>query len=170
MIFQTARLIVRDLTLEDFSSFHEMQGNSRVMRYTTGMPMTQAENEEDLKRVISLYHKANNDYWVWGIVRKEDAQWIGTCALINNEKNENEIGYRLLERFWGMGYGMEITHGLIDYCFNQLKVDALVAYVHQENIVSIKILEQSGFRFMSEVENKEQACIDRYYKIQRQTS
>ena len=167
MIFKTPRLIVRRLTLGDLEPFHEMQANIRVMRYTTGKAMTMEENFEDLKKVIRHYDEPDNDFWVWAIVHEENNRelFVGTCAVVKNDQDEFEIGYRFLEKYWGNRFGTEITKGLIEHCLNTMKIETLYAYVHEDNKASIAILEKSKMRFIREQHFPEEGFTDRVYGI-----
>jgi len=164
-VFATPRLLVRNLNLDDLDAFHEMQGNLNVMKYTTGRSMTFDENKSGLQKVIAHYSQPGNDFWVWAVVTQA-GQFVGTCALIQNDKGEREIGYRFLERYWGHGYGKEITIGLIEYGLNHLDIEELVAYVDKKNIPSVKILDAT-FRLEKEYYNEEEKCVDRFYKISK---
>ena len=163
-IFTTTRLLVRRLELTDLDAFHQMQGNLKVMQYTTGRAMTFEENKAELKRVIDCYTQSENDFWVWAVLEKGSGNFVGTCALVKNGKGENEIGYRFLERYWGKGYGKEITLGLIDYGLSLPDMEELVAYVDKENVPSVKILDAT-FNLVKEYWNEEERCVDRYYRI-----
>ncbi|MEH7350866.1 GNAT family N-acetyltransferase [Gottfriedia acidiceleris] len=74
-------------------------------------------------------------------------QLIGTCAVIKNDSDEFEIGYRLAEEEWGNGYGSEIASLIEDYCFGIRKLNFIVATVEAKNIYSVKILEKKGINF-----------------------
>ncbi len=162
-LFETPRLLVRKICEKDFSSFHEMQGDAEVMRFTTGRPLTMEENRADLKKVIDHYESPDNEFWVWAVVRKEDLQFVGTCALIGSNEGENELGYRFLRRYWGQGFGAETLNGLISFAIEQYGVDRLVAYVNRENLASVRLLEQSLLTFEKEFFNKDENCYDRRY-------
>lgn len=163
-VFETPRLYVRKLRRIDLAPFHEMQGNIKVMLYTTGRAMTREENQVELLKVIDYYAKPDNDFWVWAVVQKSDDQFVGTCALVKNDKRENEIGYRFIERYWGKGYGKEISLGLIDYNLNRRGINEIVAYVNKANLASVKILDAT-FDFVKEFYNEKEECVDRYYKV-----
>ncbi|RMG17194.1 MAG: N-acetyltransferase [Bacteroidetes bacterium] len=167
ILFETKRLYVRELVMEDWPAFHQMQSNPRVMRYTGTAPMTEAESRKDLQAVIQAYSQENNTFWVWAALRKEDHAMAGTCALVQNEEGEQEIGYRLLETYWGNGYGLEMTRGLVAYALNELQLPVLVAYVDTRNLPSIRILEGSGFRLLREFYNQAEGCTDRLYRVTR---
>ena len=163
MIFSTERLLVRKLRATDFPPFHEMQSNPNVMQHIIGRAHTEAENETQLKGVIDAYAKPNNNFWVWAILRKEDSAMVGTCAIIKTE-GEDEIGYRFLEKYWGNGYGLEITTGLINHALDTMKVPSLMAVVDKRNIASVKILERSKLKFIKEFVNEE-GITDRLYRF-----
>ncbi|MBL7472610.1 GNAT family N-acetyltransferase [Robertkochia sediminum] len=164
MLFTTKRLYVRELSREDLPEFHRMQNDHAVMRYVGGKTYSLEENKADLERVISFYKKRGNDFWVWAIMSIEDHRFIGTCALVKNEKDEYEIGFRLLKEEWKKGFGKEITNGLLGYGFDTMKLSKIVAYVNKNNVASVKILD-STFRFIKEFYNDKEDCIDRYYQI-----
>lgn len=162
-IFETENFTVRKLKSTDFEAFHEMQGNVRVMRYVRGKPMAYNEDKAELKKLIASYDKKDNDFWVFAVELKEDKIFIGTVALVKSEDygdvtpndililnikaDECEIGYRLLEKYWGNGYASEIAKGLIEYT-RKIGFKRLIGCVADENLASVKILKQLGFQFV----------------------
>ena len=149
MIFETERLFVRKLVATDFEPFHEMQSNKNVMRFVRAKEMTYKDNEKDLKDVIEKYEKPTNDFWIYAIERKSDANFVGTVAFVKDE-NDDEIGYRFLEKYWGNGYGTEILNGMIAYA-QKIKLPSLIAYVSNDNIGSEKIIKRANFTFIKSV-------------------
>ncbi|MCM5663667.1 GNAT family N-acetyltransferase [Galbibacter mesophilus] len=164
MIFQTKRLTVRKLTMQDLDLFHAMQNDQDVMRYVGGKTYTLEENKKDLENILKFYENPKNDFWVWAITARETSVFMGTIALVKNEKEEYEIGYRLLKEFWRQGFGKEVTNGLIKYAFEVKKIKEIVAYVDKNNVTSVRILD-STFNFIKEFYNEQDNCIDRYYKL-----
>jgi RimJ/RimL family protein N-acetyltransferase len=167
VIFETPRLLIRRLAPDDLLPFHEMQSNARVMQYTTARAMTMEENERELRNIQICYDEPGNTFRVWAVERKEDGQFIGTCAIILNKHGENEIGFRLDEKHWNKGYATEITAGLIRYGLEELGLDHLVAYVYEDNIGSWKALDRSAFQLIKKFFNEEEQCWDRYYRIEK---
>ncbi len=161
MITSTSRLIVRQLEESDFAPFHEMQSDEEVMRYTTGKGLDANENLGQLRDCIARYKIPCNDFWVWAITRKLDDKFIGTCAIVESE-NRSEIGYRLLRRYFGNGYGQEICDGVIDYGISVLQLTEIIAFVDVRNAASRKILDRSRLRFISE-QTDENGRPERFY-------
>ena len=106
----------------------------------------------------------NNKTSIWAICEKGRDEMIGLCALLTNNEGDRELGYRFRVEYWGKGYGTEVTKGLIDFCFQNLKLDKITADVNIENIASAKILN----KFLTPVReffNERDNCIDRRYEL-----
>ncbi|MCI2227988.1 GNAT family N-acetyltransferase [Polaribacter sp. MSW13] len=144
MIFETERLLIRKLKLEDLIAFNELESNPLVLKYATGEVKNLEENQQELEELIAKYDVLNNDFWIYAIEQKKDMVFIGTVALVK-DNGIDEIGYRFLERYWNLGFGSEICKGLIFYC-RQIGMPKIVGYVVDENIASAKILEKLNFK------------------------
>ncbi|CAM1372633.1 GNAT family N-acetyltransferase [Tenacibaculum xiamenense] len=148
MIFETERLNVRELILQDLDGFHEMQSNPKVMQYADGEVKSYEEHKIELKQLISKYKEKGNDFWIYAIERKEDKTFVGTVALVK-DRADDEIGYRFLEKYWGNGYATEICKGLINYC-KSIGMKKLVGYVVDRNIASAIILKKYNFKIVKQ--------------------
>ena len=143
-IFETERLTVRLLKLTDLKPFHKMQSNPLVMQYATGNVKDINAHKEELKSLILKYQNPTNDFWIYTIERKEDSNFLGTCALVKDGNND-EIGYRFLQEYWRKGYGLEICSGLVNFC-KKNGFTKLIAYAVDENVASAKILKKLDFK------------------------
>ncbi len=163
MIFKTEKLITRQLLETDLEDFFDLMGNANVMNPIPLMVLTQEESNAKLQELLKtkLDHPQKK---VFAICEKANNEFIGFCALIKNNENEDEIAYRLREKFWSKGYGSEIAKGLIDYCFDVLKLKLLTADVNIENTKSVRILEKL-MTPVNEFYNEKDKCTDRRYKI-----
>jgi ribosomal-protein-alanine N-acetyltransferase len=164
MIFETERLLVRHLRLEDREYFFDMMSNSNVMNPIPQETMGRRMSDEHFEKHLNSDSEAETK--VWAIDVKDEITFIGIAAYLKNNENEDEIGYRLREKFWGIGYGTEITKGLIDYGFRSLNTDVITADVNMANERSIKILDKF-FKYDTEFFNPKDKCLDRRYKITR---
>lgn len=164
MIYETERLIIRKLKNEDIAPFHEMQANHNVMKYTDSAIKSYDENVIDLQQVIDYYDKVNNDFWIYAVDRKSDKEFLGTIALIKDDENNDEIGFRYLEKYWNNGYAYEALIGLINHA-KKLKIKELVAAVIIKNSASAHIIKKAGFKMMKEYICKDLNLPERLYKI-----
>jgi ribosomal-protein-alanine N-acetyltransferase len=165
MTFESDRLIVRQLQESDQSAYFDMMGNPIVMSLIPREIMSKNESDKHLTKFIKNYEH-QTDLKVWAIELKAENEFIGLCAFLKNNENDDEIGYRLREKYWGVGYGTEITKGLIDFGFKHLNTDVITADVYVDNLRSVKILEKF-FKRDIEFFNTEDKCTDRRYKLTR---
>ena len=161
-IFKTERLIIRPLHEKDRESYYGMMSNPNVM---SPIPLEVMNRESsDLLFEEHLLLSEHSTKKVWAIDTKEGDQFIGIAAYLKNNNDEDEIGYRLREQSWGVGYGTEVTKGLIDYGFNILNLELITADVNITNKRSVKILDKFFKRDKEFYNNKDQ-CTDRRYKL-----
>lgn len=166
MIFETERLSIRMLSTQDTEAFFDMMGNTNVMSPIPRPVMSRTESDAFLERVI-FSKNFNTDKQVRAIVEKKSNQFIGLCAFLKNDENDNEIGYRLREQFWRVGYGTEIAKGLLDYGFTEKGYIKITADVNVDNQNSAKILN----KFMSPIRefyNDDDNCTDRRYEVYKE--
>lgn len=140
-IFTSDRLHVRQLELSDLDPFYAMLSNPNVMRHVKPT-LNYEESKVELDTFISHYSDKERLYSIWAVTTISGNHFVGICGVYQNQKSEYELAYRLLEQYWGIGYGKEIAHNLIKYCFDHLELPELVAHAASANIGSIKILEK----------------------------
>ena len=63
-----------------------------------------------------------------------------------------EVGYGLVESFWGRGYATEACAALVSAAWTSGQIDTLVANNDVENSASKAVLKRCGFTPMNEVE------------------
>ena len=153
MIFETERLLIRKLNFNEIEGFHELESNPNVLKYATGYVKNYTENKEELLNLIKRYSLKNNNFWIYAIESKYSHEFLGTVALVK-DGNDDEIGYRFLERFWNKKYATELCRGLIKYC-KTLGLSKIVGYVINENIASINIVENLKFNKVKEYLNED---------------
>jgi RimJ/RimL family protein N-acetyltransferase len=56
-----------------------------------------------------------------------------------------EVAYFLHPDYWQQGIATELVKASLEYGFKQLRLDAIGAFVHPNNIPSIRVLEKCGF-------------------------
>lgn len=146
MIFETERLLVRKLVIEDLQSFHKLESNSKVLQYATGEVKNLEEAKADLESIIVKYNLPKNNFWIYAIEIKTGKQFVGTLALVK-DGDEDEIGYRFIEEFWGNGFATEICKSLISYC-KSIGMKKIIGNLVDKNVASVKILERFNFKIV----------------------
>ncbi|PGS52261.1 hypothetical protein COC46_10225 [Bacillus sp. AFS041924] len=164
MMIKSNRLHIRKLKSDDLVHLHKLQSNANVMKYITNRPKTIDETEKELNKILQMYKQNNTDFVVLAVCKNDSNQFIGTCAVIKNEANEFEIGYRVVEEEWGNGFGSEIARLIEEYCFRNKKLKSIVASVESNNIYSVQILEKNKFTLILESIDDENGELTKYYR------
>lgn len=162
-IIETKRLTIRAHKLEDLTSYAEMQANPRVMEMIPTDVMSYNESKLFLQSILSSYENPDRDKLILAVESKQDASFIGNCAIIYLRKDP-EIGYRLKEKFWNNGYATEITKALIEHIFKTTKHNKIIADCAVDNIGSAKVLG----KFMQKIGtsfNKRDNCQDYHFEL-----
>ncbi len=151
---ETERLILRpwrESDLDDFYAYASVDGVGEM----AGWP--HHTSKEGSKRILDNFIL---EKCVFAIEHKGDGKVIGSLGLHvssyecpqNAEMKVKEIGYVLSKEYWGMGLMPEAVKAVISYCFDTLGIDALTVGHFTQNAQSRRVIEKSGFAFLSDGE------------------
>ena len=80
--------------------------------------------------------------------RKADDVPIGMVGLVNRETLDDiDVGFGMLPRYAGQGYGYEAAVAIMNYAQHTLKLKRVVAITTPDNTYSIALLKKIGLRF-----------------------
>ena len=150
IVLQTPRLYLRRFTEADAPLLLQLNSNPEVLKYLHE-PLLKTEEQalQVLQNIILPQYK--NNLGRWAIHLKSTNEFIGWCGLkYLVDTDEIDLGYRLMQQFWGNGYAYEAAKHTMDYGFNQLHLKTIVGRAHVENTGSLKILQKLGMQFIKE--------------------
>ncbi|CAH2212486.1 GNAT family N-acetyltransferase [Tepidibacter aestuarii] len=163
--FETDRLILRTLKVEDLEYAMDFWGNSEVMRYCG-----KSGNRQRLTEVIDFYISLQNEkrFSPYAVILKENRKIIGACGF-NPTGNDCEIEliYHFAKEYWGKGYATEAAQSCVDYAYNNLKINKIIASIDPRNKNSKKILEKLGFEYKYIKWCEETKQEDQYFELSR---
>ncbi len=139
----TRRLFLRPLQPDDLEPLIPILSDSAVMEYSTTGPLSKEKIQEWLTTIIAEYELPG--FSVWAIILKEDNKLIGFCGIRPVEidgRTEIELIFRLATAYWGEGYATEASLGVIEYAFNTLAINSVIAVVDPRNTRSLSVLEK----------------------------
>jgi [ribosomal protein S5]-alanine N-acetyltransferase len=151
IVFETPRLILRRMTEADAPLIYALNSSPDVLRY---LHEPELKDETDARRVIteiilpqySLYNLGR-----WAMILKGDNSFIGWCGLkYRPELEEIDLGYRLMQQYWGRGYATEAAEHTLRYSFDVLNLETITGRAHIENIASWTILEKIGMQYIKD--------------------
>lgn len=150
---ETERLYLREIIPSDVNGLFELDSNPAVHTYLGNNPISKIEEAEDYIKTLHQQYKENG-IGRWAVIDKITGEFIGWSGIklirepMNNHQNFYEIGYRLIERYWGKGIATETTNALLNYAFENLKTDKVYAICHIENLGSKNVLLKSGLKLI----------------------
>lgn len=149
-ILTTERLTLRQLVINDEQEIFTLRSDSEINKYLDRQISNTIDDARDfINKII------RSDSLYWAITLSDRNKLVGTICLFgfSDENDKCEIGYELLTNFQGQGIMKEAVEKVIDYAFNTIKVKKIEAFMHRDNLSSIKLLEKLSFRNSNEPDN-----------------
>jgi ribosomal-protein-alanine N-acetyltransferase len=151
-LFETQRLLFREMVPSDAEGIFELDSNPEVHRYLGNDPVTSMEQcHAAIAHIRNQYEK--NGIGRWAVILKEKGEFIGWAGLklesnVNGHDQFYDLGYRFIQKHWGKGYASEAAQAWVDYGFNVMKLEKINAFIDADNIASRKVIEKVGLRFI----------------------
>lgn len=152
VVLTTKRLLLREWKEEDLDDFYEYASVPGVGEMA-GWHFHETKGKT--KEILDMFIEGKKTF---AIVYNNKV--IGSLGIEEyNEKvftefaNEKgrEIGYVLSKAYWGQGLMPEAVSKVIDYCFNELKLDFLMCGHFVENNQSWRVQEKCGFKHYKKI-------------------
>ena len=143
---ETNRLILRPLELSDAEAAFGWFGDPVVMRFTPTGPDKSIE-ETKTRLVAFMDHQQLHGFSKWLVLDRNSEVAIGDSGLlVLQDYGWIDLGFRFAQQYWGKGLATEAASAWIRAAFDELNLKRLGAFVHPENVASIRVLEKVGFR------------------------
>ena len=146
-ILETKRLILREMTDDDFNALKKVISDPDNMIY-----YPKPYDDNGVTRWINWckdsYQK--HGFGLWAVVLKSSGEMIGDCGVsmqFIDDEWKPEIGYQLRLDYHLQGLGKEMTQAVRDYFFNHFDYDEVYSYMEKDNLPSYKTAEANGMTF-----------------------
>lgn len=155
---QSARLVLRDVAVDDAQHLFQLDQDPEVMRFLGGVRADDAV--ERMRALIvdrlELYRRtpglglgacftlATAEFIGWFMLRPRQYRPYAESGALLEPVEDAELGYRLARRFWGQGYATEMSRVLVRHGREQLGLPRVIAFVDAEHRASMRVLEKAG--------------------------
>ncbi|STX50451.1 GNAT family acetyltransferase [Legionella busanensis] len=150
VFLETKNLIIKTPQLEDFANLYALQMDAEVMRYIGQGVRTHSEVMSGLEKALA--HQEKHMFSLGCVFEKESGLFVGRAGLIylayDDTQPEIEVGYALIKAVWGKGYGVELAQALINWGFQHLTINKLVAVINPNNKHSRRVLEKVNMNYV----------------------
>ncbi len=152
-MIETSRLILKVATLDEVHSMIELNADPDVIRFTGDGHLL---NESEARKIVMERLLPQWNLYKMGrfSVYLKNGPYIGWCGLrYFSENKEVDLGYRFMKKFWGQGYATEASLACLEYGFNTLHLDRIVAKAMPDNTNSIKVMQKLKMNFKGHVDD-----------------
>lgn len=148
---RTRKYLLTKMTANDYDDYYHLSTNANVMKFVTGYALDRHESDE---RVMDILNDPESiGYRGKYLIREAKTGKLIGLAKIEQYGREIEVGYRILEEYWGQGIATAITRRLINFSLFYLNTKTVCAFVDIRNHASIRVLEKAGMSRQEEIED-----------------
>ncbi|MCW3796778.1 GNAT family N-acetyltransferase [Sphingomonas sp. BN140010] len=148
VVAQTERLRLRTWGPGDRDEFSRVTNTPAVMRWLGGVA-DRATMDAAFDRIDGFQRDFGHTFWI--VERREDDALLGFCGLkrVNAPGGEAlhgqfEIGWRLREDAWGLGYAKEAAIASLDLAFDRYGAPFVIALTVPGNAASQGLMRRLG--------------------------
>jgi [ribosomal protein S5]-alanine N-acetyltransferase len=144
IIFETERLIIREVESTDLDSLFAICGNDELMKYTDNGAISKELTKKWIE--VSINNYATKGYGMSAVIFKANMEFIGYCGLVySKDVNDNELIYAIKKEYWGRQLATEMAAQMVRFGFEKIKLKTIFASIDPNNLASKKILLKLGF-------------------------
>jgi ribosomal-protein-alanine N-acetyltransferase len=147
-ILSTPRLNLRHLSIQDAAFILELLNEKPYLENIGDRGVRNLADAETYLMSGPLASYQEFGFGLYAVERKESPEPIGICGLLKREYLDDvDLGFALLQRFWGQGYAQEAAETMMQHARVKLGLRRIVATTKPHNRDSEKLLKKIGFRF-----------------------
>ncbi len=148
VVLKTERLILREFLESDLVAVHEYAQDKVTVRFLDWGPNTLRETTFFLKESIGFQTEEPRTTFDLAVVISETNRLIGGCsvAVLESDRVAAGLGYLLNRDFWGKGYATEAASVMVNFAFDVLGMQRVVAACDSENLDSEKVMKKLGMQ------------------------
>lgn len=147
-MIETPRLLLCRPKNDDMLIIEKLWRDKTVRQFLGGIISGNLVKQKaaELKNHWDLYQ-----FGQYVVFEKVYRKIIGLCGLHHSEDGI-ELSYMFFSEFLGKGFAREAAEKCIDYGFNTLKLDKIIAVTQEANIKSRQLLQMIGMRHIRNFE------------------
>ncbi|MGB1307939.1 MAG: GNAT family N-acetyltransferase [Oceanihabitans sp.] len=155
---ETPRLLLREIKDSDLEGMFALDSNPIVHQYLGNKPVTEkAQSIAYINHIKQQYNtlgigrfaveeKATGNFIGWSGIKFN----TGAKEMLGEKRDFYDIGYRLIPKYWNLGYASESAIASLHFAFTELQLEKIYGAAETKNIASNKILQKIGLQFVEE--------------------
>ena len=166
MKIETSRLVLREMTEDDFDALYAILSDPETMKYYP-KPYDEAGVHRWINWCRDSYEK--NGFGLWAVTL--NGEFIGDCGISLQPIHGQwlpEVGYHIRKDHWRKGFASEAAAACIRAAFEKFGFPAVYSYMKAENEPSWRTAMKNGMTFVEEYDDPVNTRT-RVYAIDRNT-
>ena len=148
MKIETKRLVLREMTEDDFDALYAILSDPETMKY-----YPKPYDENGVNRWIAWCRDsyAKHGFGLWAVTL--NGAFIGDCGISMQPINGQwlpEIGYHICKDHWRKGYASEAAAACIRVAFEAFGFPAVYSYMNADNEPSWRTAMKNGMTLVDE--------------------
>jgi len=123
-----------------------MDRDPEVTRFISGPWANPSEHRKFVVERMKSSYPDGLGYW--SVIHTESHQFLGWVLLLPYMavKDEIEIGWRFVRKYWGQGFATEAATEILGHAFPGLGLQLIVADINPLNLASMKVAGKLGLQ------------------------
>lgn len=131
---------LRPLSEKDLAAWYALEADAEVKRYIKGAELRpQTEWITEARRLLPKIRTL-------AVIETASGRFAGRASL--DYEAPWEVVVVIAKRYWGCGFGRDVSNTLIDAAFRYYHADYVTTVVHPENRASLRLVEELGFHYV----------------------
>lgn len=134
------KCLIRNIDIGDYEYIRKIYSDKKTREYLGGI-----YSDENIEKTFNNILKSNEHYFL--VFNKRNNEFLGLISFTKHHNNKDiELSYQFISTFWGKGYAYDSISVLLDYIFNDVGLDKIVAETQKSNKKSCYLLKKIGMR------------------------
>jgi RimJ/RimL family protein N-acetyltransferase len=148
-VLETPRLVLRRLVPDDLDALSVLHAQESFWHYPFRRGQTRDETRRFLERTSELYDRES--VALAAVVLRANGELMGWAGLsipcfLPEVLPAVEVGWRLGQQFWGLGYATEAGRAWVNHGFEDHGLEEILSIYQAENVASAAVMSRLGFR------------------------
>jgi RimJ/RimL family protein N-acetyltransferase len=145
-VLETARLRLRELTLDDAPFMLELVNDPSWLRFIGDRGVRTLDQARKYLESGPIRSYQRVGFGTYCVELKATGEALGVCGLIRRDDLADvDVGFAFLPRHWGCGYARESTQAVLEQGRKDFGFKRVAAMATPDNEKSIRLLESLGF-------------------------
>lgn len=146
--FVTEKLTLRPLQLADAPSIQQLAGDKDVASTTLSIPYPYPDGAAE-SFIMANHERYNRGFGsTFALISNETNELVGCIGMhIVSDYHRAELAYWIGKPYWGQGYATEAARQMLEYGFNELKLNRIWAAAMARNPASSMVMQKIGMKY-----------------------